>query len=643
MDVLQKIKSTIIQELRSAQLNTDPLLKKLIAIFLLVFVSQLIILNVFFPIEELEQDGILPPIKMSFPSKPSTMQDRFEYSFKDLRAQMDKELLRKIWAEMNHPLGKGDLSGDIDHLFEHSDNKILPRIHELLNYKRGGFFVEYGASDGANHSYTLYFERQKDFTGLLIEPDPNAFKRLMELRRNVWAINSGVSIHPIEKQCTFIRWDHGGRIMKDFAQDALKGTFDLFNITCFPLTSMLLAISQPSIDLLILNIEGASLNILKTITWTQFDIQLIVVIEGPHHQDKEDSLEKYMIYQGFDNRGIIEGPWTTNRIRNTLRKLKAKQKNNSVESSLCLIFVLMMVFNLGAIFFLWPAPDDPAVLYAESILAIPMPMKIQQLKPIRSIQDRFKYAVKELKSQVGVETIREIRKNWLKLPPTVGTPINETFLSKFGRSTSLKAQRFQDRILEVLPTERNGFYVEYGAFNGIADSYTFYLGFFKNWSGLLIEADPKYFQKLTEVGRNAWTINCCLSIHPRVEKNKMLRYKYADRLSIMAEFADMSGMEDKPTDEFEAQCFPLISILLAANVTTVDYLSLQAEGAALHILKTHLWHLVHIKVISIIESDSHADKAASFNAVLPKFGYISRGILPMYNSKAFIFVHEKYI
>ena len=47
----------------------------------------------------------------------------------------------------------------------------------------------------------------------------------------------------------------------------------------------------------------------------------------------------------------------------------------------------------------------------------------------------------------------------------------------------------------------------------------------------------------------------------------------------------------------EVQCLPLYSILLAANVTTVDYFSLDVEGHELEVLRTIPWDKVDIKVI----------------------------------------------
>ena len=48
-----------------------------------------------------------------------------------------------------------------------------------------------------------------------------------------------------------------------------------------------------------------------------------------------------------------------------------------------------------------------------------------------------------------------------------------------------------------------------------------------------------------------------------------------------------------------AQCFPLASILLALKQTTVDYFSLDVEGAELAVLKAIPWDKVDIKILSV--------------------------------------------
>ena len=46
------------------------------------------------------------------------------------------------------------------------------------NRIRNGFFIEAGAYDGEVFSNTLFYELKQNWTGLLIEPNPDAFELL---------------------------------------------------------------------------------------------------------------------------------------------------------------------------------------------------------------------------------------------------------------------------------------------------------------------------------------------------------------------------------------------------------------------------------------------------------------------------------
>ena len=46
------------------------------------------------------------------------------------------------------------------------------------NRIKNGFFIEAGAYNGELHSNTLFFELKQRWTGLLIEPNPDAFELL---------------------------------------------------------------------------------------------------------------------------------------------------------------------------------------------------------------------------------------------------------------------------------------------------------------------------------------------------------------------------------------------------------------------------------------------------------------------------------
>jgi hypothetical protein len=50
-------------------------------------------------------------------------------------------------------------------------------------------------------------------------------------------------------------------------------------------------------------------------------------------------------------------------------------------------------------------------------------------------------------------------------------------------------------------------------------------------------------------------------------------------------------------EKIEIQCFPIYSILLAINQTTIDYFSLDIEGHEKRVLQTIPWNRLNIKVM----------------------------------------------
>jgi FkbM family methyltransferase len=53
----------------------------------------------------------------------------------------------------------------------------------ILRKKRNGFFVDIGAHDGVSLSNSYFFEKQRGFTGLCVEPNPKVFATLQQNRK----------------------------------------------------------------------------------------------------------------------------------------------------------------------------------------------------------------------------------------------------------------------------------------------------------------------------------------------------------------------------------------------------------------------------------------------------------------------------
>ncbi|CAG0888212.1 unnamed protein product, partial [Darwinula stevensoni] len=60
----------------------------------------------------------------------------------------------------------------------------------------GGFFIEAGAYGGERFSDTLWLEKEKDWTGLLIEPESDNFETLKRKQRKAWLAHSCLSPNP---------------------------------------------------------------------------------------------------------------------------------------------------------------------------------------------------------------------------------------------------------------------------------------------------------------------------------------------------------------------------------------------------------------------------------------------------------------
>lgn len=172
-------------------------------------------------------------------------------------------------------------------------------VDELLDGKKNGFFVEVGAYDGETYSNTLFLERYRNWTGLLIEPNSIAFRDLVHKRRKCYAINAclcssisnnvtrlfysnGAMTALLEKTQTNgwhqkadvsdveITRKDGINEKKDSVNHLKKGKIGIgstFKTFCHSLTSLLNQTGATHIDYFSLDVEGAELDVLSSINW----------------------------------------------------------------------------------------------------------------------------------------------------------------------------------------------------------------------------------------------------------------------------------------------------------------------------------------------------------------------------------------
>ena len=142
--------------------------------------------------------------------------------------------------------------------------------------KKGGFFIEAGAHDGESDSTTLHFELEHGWTGLLVEPMPISFAELVSKNRRAWAVQTCLSTKKSPEIVNFSLSSTSSKTSSGITEGNSSQS-DTVQMQCLPLYSLLLALGNPTVDFLSLDIEGAEYQVLKTIPWESVDIRAISV------------------------------------------------------------------------------------------------------------------------------------------------------------------------------------------------------------------------------------------------------------------------------------------------------------------------------------------------------------------------------
>ncbi|XP_050725013.1 protein Star-like [Eriocheir sinensis] len=168
------------------------------------------------------------------------------------------------------------------HYSQYGQSKLLDEkfIHGMV----GGVFVEAGALDGEHLSNTLYLEKHLGWSGILVEPMPSSYELLRKKNRHAYILNAALSTTKNASQI-IIRWkgEHGGasQMIKREGRMNRKmkgndGKKDV-KVISVPFFSIFLALNVTQIDFLSLDLEGAELQVLKTVPWEKVRVRVMCV------------------------------------------------------------------------------------------------------------------------------------------------------------------------------------------------------------------------------------------------------------------------------------------------------------------------------------------------------------------------------
>jgi FkbM family methyltransferase len=248
--------------------------------------------------------------------------DAHSYSPEDLAAQLS--ILRTESAllseELSLALNQGSLAvftsqaaaenqGDCHQRWQSLSRSQLGQdlwVLEKLAWKRDGFFVEFGATDGVLLSNSWLLEKYFGWNGICAEPNPKLFARLQQNRS--CHISPACLYRSSGERMRFVLADAFGGLEGTGEDDrhgekrnAYAAVGEVITVITTSLTDLLDQHGSPAvIDYLSIDTEGSELAILEALDWNRYQFRCITVEHNYTEQRK--GIQKLLEAQGYQRR-----------------------------------------------------------------------------------------------------------------------------------------------------------------------------------------------------------------------------------------------------------------------------------------------------------------------------------------------------
>jgi len=190
---------------------------------------------------------------------------------------------------------------------EYIANQLLPNVER-------GVFIEIGANDGVSLSNTYYLEK-RGWSGVVIEPLPNAFKKLEEARR---CMKVNACICNYDGETTFLEINGGCEMLSGIPENYDSGhvrrvrknlkrhnaTSREIVVPCFTLKTVLDMHGINHVNYLSIDTEGGELDILRSIDFQEISVDVVSVENNYFNATIENMMQangyKLMTIAGVD-------------------------------------------------------------------------------------------------------------------------------------------------------------------------------------------------------------------------------------------------------------------------------------------------------------------------------------------------------
>ena len=160
--------------------------------------------------------------------------------------------------------------------------------------------LEAGAYNGWSFSNSLHFESVHEWSGLLVEPMPSNYAKIAATGRKVWSSPTclATTATPHTARISLGRGPENRVVGANSSDQSVE-------VQCLPLYSLLLALANPTVDYLSLDIEDGELEVLETLPWDRVDIRAISVETQHQTADTRERLLSLLLAVGFTHLGSL--------------------------------------------------------------------------------------------------------------------------------------------------------------------------------------------------------------------------------------------------------------------------------------------------------------------------------------------------
>jgi len=208
-------------------------------------------------------------------------------------------------------------------------------------------------------------------------------------------------------------------------------------------------------------------------------------------------------------------------------------------------------------------------------------------------------AVKNIAKTLGLGVVKADRLDQLKCIESECDELFELFARSYGIQNESRAQLKQD-IFVLLETgfKKGGFFVEFGATNGVSLSNTYLLESHFEWSGILAEPAVIWHDELKKNRRAFIDTDCVWSESGRTLDFNMVDYSELSTISAFNN-RDCHAASRKIGSSYKVNTISLLDLLRRYNAPKcIDYLSIDTEGSEFDILSKFDFDQYNIAIIT---------------------------------------------